>query len=64
MFSKSLAIAAVLLLASGTEVPRREPRASYLENRYDTPIVNPGLFSQADRDCRVVKTCEPSGAFW
>jgi hypothetical protein len=66
MFSKSLAIGCrPLALASGTEVPRREPRASYLENKYETPIVNPGLFSQALRDCRGVKIGpEPSGAVW
>ena len=41
---------------------RSERRASYLENKYDTPIVNAGLFNQAVRDCRDVKIVELSGA--
>ena len=51
-------------LAFGSTASRGERRASYFENRYDIPMVNPGLFSQADRDCLAEKIVDPSGAGW
>jgi hypothetical protein len=52
------------MLASGIAAPRGELRGRYLENRYDTPIVNAGLFNQAERDCVEGKITDPSDANW
>jgi hypothetical protein len=43
-------------------LPRGERRASYLENKYETPNVSDGFVNQAVRFCLGVKMVEPSSA--